>query len=50
MIDLNIGGQYAFYKDGSKNFTDITLNSYTETYQKSTWMIAVGLDFSFGKK
>jgi long-chain fatty acid transport protein len=50
MIDLNIGGQYAFYKDGSKNFQDITLNTYSETYKKSTWMIAVGLDFSFGKK
>ena len=49
MIDLNIGGQYAFYKDGSKSFMDITSTSYTETYQKSTWMIAVGLDFSFGK-
>jgi long-chain fatty acid transport protein len=50
MIDLNIGGQYAFYKDGSKSFQDVLLNTYTETYKKSTWMIAVGLDFSFGKK
>jgi long-chain fatty acid transport protein len=50
MIDLNIGGHYAFYKDGSKSFQDIAENTYTETYKKSTWMIAVGLDFSFGKK
>jgi long-subunit fatty acid transport protein len=50
MIDLNIGGQYAFYKDGSKSFQDVLGGAYTETYKKSTWMIAVGLDFSFGKK
>ena len=50
MIDLNLGGQYTFYKDGSKDFTDMILNTYTETYKKSTWLVAVGLDFSFGKK
>lgn len=50
MIDLNLGGQYTFYKDGSKDFADMILNTYTETYKKSTWLVAVGLDFSFGKK
>ncbi|HZY25180.1 MAG TPA: hypothetical protein VFE71_05090, partial [Bacteroidales bacterium] len=48
MIDLNLGFQRAFYAEGSKPFNDIT--TYTETYNKSTWMIAAGLDFSFGKK
>jgi long-chain fatty acid transport protein len=48
MIDLNIGGQYTFYADASKSLTDIT--PYTETYKKKTWLIGVGLDFSFGKK
>jgi long-chain fatty acid transport protein len=46
-IDLNIGGQYTFYKEGSKTFT--RLSSITETYNKKTWIIGVGLDFSFGK-
>jgi long-chain fatty acid transport protein len=48
MIDLNLGGQYTFYADASRDFTDIA--PYTETYKKKTWLIGVGLDFSFGKK
>ncbi|HKJ80727.1 MAG TPA: hypothetical protein VJ954_01785, partial [Ignavibacteriaceae bacterium] len=48
MIDLNIGAQYTFYADASRSFTDIT--AYNETYKKKTWLIGVGLDFSFGKK
>ncbi len=47
MIDLNLGGQYSFYADASRDFTDLA--PYTETYKKKTWLIAVGLDFSFGK-
>ncbi len=50
MIDLNLGGQYTVYKDGSKDFVDIIGHTYTETYKKSTWLIGVGLDFRFGKK
>jgi long-chain fatty acid transport protein len=46
MIDLNLGFQRAFYAEGSRTFDP----GYTETYNKSTWMIAAGLDFSFGKK
>jgi long-chain fatty acid transport protein len=49
MIDLNLGAQYTFYKEGSKNFTRLE-KSYTETYNKKTWLIGVGLDFYFGKK
>jgi long-subunit fatty acid transport protein len=51
MIDLNLAFQRAFYVEGSKPFdTVIPVPAYTETYNKSTWMIAAGLDFSFGKK
>lgn len=52
MIDLNIGGQYTFYDSGSKEFTH-ALGSVsvpvTETYNKTTWLVGVGLDFHFGK-
>jgi long-chain fatty acid transport protein len=49
MIDINIGGQYTVYKDGSKDFTYNTI-PVTETYDKETWLIGVGLDFHFGGK
>ncbi len=47
MIDLNIGGQYTFYADAKRDFMDLA--PYTETYKKKTWIVAVGLDFTFGK-
>jgi long-chain fatty acid transport protein len=51
-IDLNIGGQYTFYKEGSKSFSHM-LGEFpipvTEQYNKKTWIIAAGLDFNFGK-
>jgi long-subunit fatty acid transport protein len=52
MIDFNLGYQRAFYAEGSKNFDAMLKGSkyYYETYNKSTWMIAAGLDFYFGKK
>ena len=51
MIDLNLAFQRAFYAEGSKPFDAvIPVPAYSETYNKSTWMIAAGLDFSFGKK
>jgi len=51
MIDFNLAYQRAFYAEGSKPFDAvIPIPAYTETYNKSTWMIAAGLDFSFGKK
>jgi long-chain fatty acid transport protein len=51
MIDLNLAFQRAFYAKGLKPFDAvIPVPAYTETYNKSTWMIAAGLDFSFGKK
>ena len=51
MIDFNLAYQRAFYSEGSKPFDAILpIPAYAETYNKSTWMIAAGLDFSFGKK
>jgi long-chain fatty acid transport protein len=47
MFDLNIGGQYTFYQEGTKSFT--RLAPITETYNKITWLLAVGLDIYFGK-
>ncbi|MFA6126701.1 MAG: aromatic hydrocarbon degradation protein [Bacteroidales bacterium] len=52
MIGLNIGGQYTFYKEGSKSFDHMlgtTAIPVMETYNKNTWVVAVGLDFAFGK-
>ena len=52
LIDLNIGGQYTLYADGSKTFNHM-LGAIpvplTETYKKKTWVVGVGLDFYFGK-
>ena len=53
MIDLNLGGQYTQYAQGTKDFTHMLGGvlplPVTETYDKKTWIVAVGLDFSFGK-
>jgi long-subunit fatty acid transport protein len=54
MIDFNLGYQRAFYDEGIKSFEPVmpaisSKFSY-EAYNKSTWMIAAGLDFYFGKK
>jgi len=52
MIDINLGGSYTLYKEGTKDFNH-NLGTIpvpvTETYNKDTWVIAVGLDFTFGK-
>ena len=53
MIDLNLGGQYTMYAEDSKNYNHMLGTipvPVTETYNKETWVVAVGLDFSFGKK
>lgn len=49
MIDLNLGGSITTYQQGSEDLTG-NLGAYTWTYDKSTWIIAAGLDFYFGKK
>ncbi|MCK5820278.1 MAG: aromatic hydrocarbon degradation protein [Bacteroidales bacterium] len=50
MLDLNFGAQYTFYQEGSKAY-DYMLGSNAipviETYNKTTWVVAVGLDFTF---
>lgn len=52
MIDFNLGYQRAFYAQDTKNYDPKLTNGrfYYETYDKSTWMIAAGLNFYFGKK
>jgi long-chain fatty acid transport protein len=52
MIDLNLGGSYTFYELGSKDYNRMLLGNaipVTETYEKGTWIIAIGADFFFGK-
>jgi long-chain fatty acid transport protein len=52
MIDLNIGGQYTVYQEGMKTFNHMLGPNpvpVEETYNKDTWVVAVGVDFRFGK-
>ncbi len=52
MLDLNVGGQYTIYSEGTKEFTHaLGINNIPveETYNKDTWVVGVGLDFFFGK-
>jgi len=50
MLNLNLGAQYTFYEEGSKAF-DHMLGAnaipVVETYNKATWVYALGLDFTF---
>jgi len=51
MLDLNIGGQYTIYKEGTKSFDHILGTESVgvkENYNKNTWVVAVGLDLYFG--
>jgi len=53
MIDINIGGQYTMYEEGTKSFSHMlgaTPVPVMETYNKDTWVVAIGLDFHFGKE
>ena len=52
MIDLNLGGAYTFYQEGSKGYNHMLGTipvPVMDTYNKETWVVAVGLDFYFGK-
>ncbi len=52
LLDLNIGGQYTFYADASKDFSHMLGTipvPVNEIYKKKTMLIGVGLDFYFGK-
>ena len=44
LIDFNIGGQYTINAEIDKPYT-----GYTETYNKETLIIGIGLDFYFGR-
>ncbi len=52
MIDLNIGGIYTIYQEGEKSYSRPMTGSgllvpLTETFNKNTWVVAVGVDLHF---
>ena len=52
MIDVNIGGLYTIYGTDEKTFTRSMTGTeisipLTETYKKTTWLAAVGVDLHF---
>jgi len=50
-ISLNLGGYFVNYEDTTYELTEElggSLVPYKTTYDKSTWAVAVGLDFHFG--
>jgi long-subunit fatty acid transport protein len=52
MIDINLGGMYTMYKEGTKTYNhNMTgsgiIRSVTETFNKDTWVVAVGVDLNF---
>ncbi len=49
MIDINLGVGYTMYQE-ARNIYDVNNITTTETYNKDNLFIALGLDFSFGKK
>ncbi len=48
MLEVELGGAYIMYQDDEKDLTRNTL-SFTETYGKSSWIIAAGINVFFGK-
>ena len=51
-IALNLGSLFTFYKDDSKSFNHKLGTTYVpvnETYSKSNWLLAIGLDVKIGK-
>ncbi len=52
MIELNLGGSYTIYQEGSKLYSHNLAGSgilipTTDVYNKDTWVVAIGLDFHF---
>jgi long-chain fatty acid transport protein len=52
MIDLNLGGIYTLYQDGEKSLSRTMTGTsllvpFTEKYDKSTWVVAIGVDLHF---
>lgn len=51
-IALNVGALMTFYNDGDKTFNHKLGNAYipvTETYSKTNWLLAIGIDINIGK-
>jgi long-subunit fatty acid transport protein len=56
-LELNLAGSYTIYMEGSKTFQrelggegqSGVFNPITETYNKNTWIVAVGLDISIAR-
>lgn len=51
MLDLNIGGQYTVNGEGTKSFNHMLGTNpigVIETYNKNTWIVAIGVDLYFG--
>lgn len=46
MIDLNLGGSYTIYQEGTKTY-DGGLLEATDVYNKNTWVAAIGIDLHF---
>ncbi len=50
VLDLDLGASYTLYEDGFRGYP-YALGSQsipvTETYEKTTWVVSVGLNFSF---
>ncbi|MHC1732119.1 MAG: OmpP1/FadL family transporter [Bacteroidales bacterium] len=46
MLDINLGGSYTIYQEGSKSYTG-AVGPATDIYNKNTWVAAIGLDFHF---
>jgi len=50
MLEIELGGAYVIYQDDEKDLTrETTAISFAETYDKSSWIVAVGLNLFFSK-
>ena len=47
MIDINLGGMWTMYQDGSVVTSMTPLPDMTETYDTETWVIGIGVDLHF---
>jgi long-subunit fatty acid transport protein len=47
MIDINLGGMWTMYQDGSKSTAVTGLPDTIETYDTETWVIGIGVDLHF---
>jgi len=55
VFTVQLGAFYTMYKKGTydKSYTlmdDVTTVPYTETYEKNTWAVSIGVDISLGGK